>query len=356
MITEKYYQVLCQRLKDIETDQARLKSDSEAKICECEAKYQSIIDTMDVHVSLVDRNFKILWANDKAKAIFGIDMEGRQCCEVYNYSIEPCTESTPCLIRQAFSGGTVHEYETELITTNGKKLYFQGKIQVVAWDEKGRPKAVAKIYKDITEHKQAEEELKDSMLQLRQNLASTIQAMSRTVESRDPYTASHQRRTTEIACDIARLMGLDNQQVDIIRMAGAIHDLGKIAIPTAILSKPGKINQSEFSLIKQHPQTGFNILKGMNLGPVADIVLQHHERMDGSGYPYGLRGDEILLEARVIGVADVLEAMASHRPYRPALGIDQAFDELMNNRGLFYDANVVDAAVELFNDSGYKIH
>lgn len=243
-----------------------------------------------------------------------------------------------------------------MITTNGKKLYFQGNVQVVAWDEKGKPKAVAKIYNDITEHKQAAEDLKDSMLQLRQNLAGTIQAMSRTVESRDPYTASHQRRTTEIACDIARLLGLDKQQVDIIRMAGAIHDLGKIAIPTAILSKPGKINQSEFSLIKQHPLTGFNILKGMDLGPVADIVLQHHERMDGSGYPYGLRGDEILLEARVIGVADVLEAMASHRPYRPALGIDQAFDELINNRGLFYDPDVVDAAAELFNDSGYKIH
>ncbi len=355
MITEKYYKVLCQRLKDIETDQSRLKSDAEAKVHECETKYQSIIDTMDVHVSLVDRNFKILWANDKAKEIFGIDMEGRQCCEVYNYGTESCTESSPCLIRQAFSGGTVQECKTKLVTTNGKKLYFQGKIQVVAWDEEGKPKAVAKIYNDITEHKQTEDELKDSMLQLRQNLSSTIQAMSRTVESRDPYTASHQRRTTDIACDIARLMGLDNQQVDIIRMAGVIHDIGKIAIPAAILSKPGKINQSEFSLIKQHPQTGFNILKGMNLGPVADIVLQHHERMDGSGYPYGLRGDEILLEARVIGVADVIEAMASHRPYRPALGIDQAFDELKKKRGLLYDADVVDASVELFNDSGYTI-
>jgi len=356
VITDKYYQVLCHRLKSIETDQARLKSDAKAEIRDCETKYQSIIDTMNVHVILVDRNFTIIWANDKAKEIFGIDMEGRQCCEVYNFSTEPCTESSPCLVRQAFSAGMVQECETELVTANGKKLYFHGKAQVVAWDEKGRPKTVAKIYNDITDHKQAEEKLKDSMLQLRQNLASSIQAMSRTVESRDPYTASHQRRTTDIACDIARLLGLDKQQVDVIRMAGTIHDLGKIAIPSAILSKPGKINQSEFSLIKQHPQTGFNILKGMNLGTVADIVLQHHERMNGSGYPYGLRGDEILLEARVIGVADVIEAMASHRPYRPALGIDQAFDELICNRGLFYDAEVVDAAVELFSDSGYRIH
>ncbi len=355
MITEKYYKVLCQRLKDIETNQTRIKSDAETKIRQCEARYQSILDTMDVHVSLVDKNFKILWANTKAKEIFGIDMEGRQCCEVYNYGAEPCSESSPCLIRKAFTAGTAQECETELVTTSGRKLYFQGKAKVVSWDEDGRPETVAKIYNDITDHRQAEVELKDSMFQLRQNLARTVQAMSRTVESRDPYTACHQRRTTDIACDIARLMELDKQQVDVIRMAGVIHDLGKIAIPTAILSKPGKLNQSEFSLIKQHPQTGYNILKGMDLGPVADIVVQHHERMNGSGYPYGLRGNDILLEARVIGVADVIEAMASHRPYRPALGIDQAFDELICNRGLFYDPDVVDAAVELFSDSGYRI-
>jgi HD-GYP domain-containing protein (c-di-GMP phosphodiesterase class II) len=140
-------------------------------------------------------------------------------------------------------------------------------------------------------------------------------------------------------------------------MAGVIHDLGKISIPAEILSKPGEINDSEFALIKQHPQTGYEILKGIDFNwPVADIVLQHHERLDGSGYPNNLKEDEILLEARIIGVADVIEAMSSHRPYRPALGIDEAFEEITKNRGKFYDPDVVDASIDLFTKRGYQFN
>jgi len=194
------------------------------------------------------------------------------------------------------------------------------------------------------------------MKQMRKNLNGTIKAIARTVETRDAYTAGHQRRTTEIARAIAFEMGLSKQLIDGIRMAGVIHDLGKISVPAEILSKPGQISKSEMSLIKQHPHAGYEILKGIDFKwPVADIVLQHHERLNGSGYPYNLQGDQILLEARVIGVADVIEAMASHRPYRPALGLDDAFEEITMNRGIMYDPDVVDASIDLFTKKGYQL-
>jgi HD-GYP domain-containing protein (c-di-GMP phosphodiesterase class II) len=258
---------------------------------------------------------------------------------------------------KAFKKGNAKRKSTKMITRDGAKMFFEGTARVVSRDRSGNPTVVVKIYKDITKRMQAQEELRNSMQQLRKNLAGTIQAMARTVESRDAYTAGHQKRTTDIASAIAFEMGLPKETIDGIRMAGVIHDLGKISIPAEILSKPGKINDSEFSLIKQHPQSGFEILKGIDFKwPVADIVLQHHERLNGSGYPYGLQGDDILLEARVIGVADVIEAMASHRPYRPALGIDDAFEEITTNSGVIYDPEVVNAAVDLFTEKGYQLH
>jgi HD-GYP domain-containing protein (c-di-GMP phosphodiesterase class II) len=215
---------------------------------------------------------------------------------------------------------------------------------------------VVKIYKNITGRKRAEEELRRNMKQMRKNLDGTIQAIARTVESRDAYTAGHQRRVTDIAGAVAYEMGLSKQVIDGIRMAGLIHDLGKISVPAEILSKPGQLNETEFSLIKQHPQAGSKILQGIDFNwPVADIVLQHHERINGTGYPHGLKGDGILLEARILGVADVIEAMASHRPYRPALGIDDAFEEITMQRGVLYDPGVVDAAIDLFTKRGYHL-
>jgi putative nucleotidyltransferase with HDIG domain len=240
---------------------------------------------------------------------------------------------------------------------NGSERYFEGHAKVVAWDDNGNPSVAVKVYKDITEQRQAEAELRQSMKMLRRNLAGTIKAIARTVETRDAYTAGHQRKTTEIARAIAFEMGLSKEVIEGIRMGGVIHDLGKISVPAEILSKPGKINDSEYALIKQHAQTGYDILEGIDFKwPVADIVLQHHERLDGSGYPNNLRNDEILLEARVLGVADVIEAMSSHRPYRPALGIDEAFAEIVSNRNILYDPDVVDAAVDLLSKREYQFN
>jgi HD-GYP domain-containing protein (c-di-GMP phosphodiesterase class II) len=200
-------------------------------------------------------------------------------------------------------------------------------------------------------------ELQISLEKLRKAMGWIIQAMSRTIETRDPYTSGHQRRVADLARSIAHEMGLPEDQVDGLRMAGIVHDLGKIAVPAEILSKPTKLSNIELALIKVHPQTSYDILKDIDFPwPVAEIVFQHHERMDGSGYPRGLKGDEIFLEARILMVADVVEAMASHRPYRPALGIDKALEEISQNKGILYDPEVVEVCLRLFRNKGYRFN
>jgi len=192
--------------------------------------------------------------------------------------------------------------------------------------------------------------------QLRDGLQDTVQAIAATVEMRDPYTAGHQRRVAELAAAIAGEMDLPHEQIYAIHLAGIVHDLGKISIPAEILSKPAKLNGIEYSFIKTHPQNGYDILKDIDFPwPIAQMVLQHHERMDGSGYPQGLRGDAILLEARILAVADVVEAIASHRPYRASLGMDAALEEIDSKRGTLYDAAVVDAALRLLRERNYKL-
>ncbi len=190
---------------------------------------------------------------------------------------------------------------------------------------------------------------------LRKALGGTIQAIAATTESRDPYTAGHQRRVTELAVRIGEEMGLEQDRVESIRVTGLMHDIGKISIPAEILSKPTALTEVEQELVRNHPRMAYDILKNIEFPwPVADFVLQHHERIDGSGYPDGLRGDRIHLEARIIAVADVVEAISSHRPYRPALGLDAALEEITENAGRFYDASVVAACVRLFREKGFR--
>lgn len=189
---------------------------------------------------------------------------------------------------------------------------------------------------------------------LRRGLEQSIQTIAATVEARDPYTAGHQRRVGELATAIALELGLPQEQVDGIHFAAIIHDLGKIQIPAEILSKPGKLSEIEYMLIKTHPQTGYDILKEIEFPwPIADIVVQHHERLDGTGYPHGLKGEQILIESRILAVADVVEAIYSHRPYRAALGIESALDEIKRGRGSAFESSVVDACVRLFVEKGF---
>ena len=196
--------------------------------------------------------------------------------------------------------------------------------------------------------------LKQSEAKLRASLFDSISAIAATVEMRDPYTAGHQRRVAEIAKAIAGELGLPEHQVEGIYLASVVHDVGKVRVPAEILSKPGTLTELEFSLIKQHSQAGYDILKEVDFPwPIAQFVLQHHERKDGSGYPQGLKGDDILLEARIISVADVIEAMASHRPYRPGRGIEAALVEISGKRDILYDPAIVDAALRLFREKNF---
>ena len=243
--------------------------------------------------------------------------------------------------------------EPILTARKGQRLLHTRKVCIRGPD--GVTKFLLGISEDITERKLAEEELKQTTDKLRKSLSGTIQAMSLTVETRDPYTAGHQRRVSSLARTIAQEMGLSNDTVDTIRMAGIIHDIGKISVPAEILSKPTKLTDIEFSLIQDHSQTAYDILKDVGLPyPIAEIVLQHHERLDGSGYPQGLKDEQILLEARIISVADVVEAIASHRPYRPGFGIDVALEEIEKNAGVLYDREAVEACVKLFQEKQFS--
>ena len=223
-------------------------------------------------------------------------------------------------------------------------------------DNNFKPKGILTITRDITERKKADAKLKLTLDSLRRAVGTTIQVLVSAVESRDTYTSGHQSRSADLACVIATEIGLDQDKIEGIHMAGIIHDIGKLSIPAEILSKPTKLTELQFSLIKQHSRSGYEMLKNVESPwPLAEIVYQHHERLDGSGYPRNLKGDEILIEARIMAVADVVEAMASHRPYRPTLGIEAALEEIEKNKGILYDKTVADACLKLFREKGYQL-
>jgi putative two-component system response regulator len=224
-------------------------------------------------------------------------------------------------------------------------------------------RALQKAYTDVEaqvrertrELVKAKEERLVALEQVKGTLVQMIEAMVVAIEKRDPYTAGHQKRVSRLSTAIASELGLGPESLEAIHLGGLIHDIGKIYVPAEILSRPGALTDNEFGLIRQHPQVGYDIIERIAFPwPVKEMVLQHHERLDGSGYPAGLRGDAIVLEARIIGVADVVEAMASHRPYRPALGVPAALEELAKKRGSAFDPRVVDATVDLFRTRGFS--
>ena len=210
--------------------------------------------------------------------------------------------------------------------------------------------------RDIAGRKRTEDAIKQNLLRTRKVLEATVHAISSLAEARDPYVAGHQQRVDDLARAIAAEMGLTTDRIEGISIAAAIHDIGKISIPADILGRPTKLTDIEFGFIKTHAQSGYDILKDIEFPwPVARMIIEHHERMNGSGYPNGLAKDNILLESRILAVADVVEAMASHRPYRPPLGIDEALDEITRNKGILYDSEVVDACLRIFQTNNYKI-
>jgi len=251
--------------------------------------------------------------------------------------------------------GVVNNVEAQVYRKDGSIMWTSTNARAVR-DAAGNISCFEGTTEDITPRKLAEEDLKQAVEKLRKNLIGTIRAMSLTVEARDSYTAGHQRRVSNLARAIAQEMGLPKDTIDTIRMAGAIHDIGKISVPAEILVKPGKITGIEMELIKVHAQSGYDILKDVELPyPIAEMVYQHHERLNGSGYPQGLKGKAILIETHILAVADVVEAMASFRPYRPARGIDAALAEIEKNKGILYDEKVAEVCVKLFREKGYQL-
>jgi PAS domain S-box-containing protein len=251
--------------------------------------------------------------------------------------------------------GFVDGFEVEFFKKDGSKFWVVINARTVK-DEQGKILCFEGLIEDITIRKHSDEQLRHALESLKKAVSTTIQVLVSAIESRDPYTSGHQSRSADLACAIATEMGLAQEKIEGIRMAGAIHDIGKLSIPAEILSRPSKLTNLEFSLIKEHSQSGYDILKDVESPwPLAQIVYQHHERMNGSGYPRNLKGNEILMESRILAVADVVEAMASNRPYRPTLGIKAALEEIEKNKGSLYDDNVADACLRLFREKGYQL-
>jgi HD-GYP domain-containing protein (c-di-GMP phosphodiesterase class II) len=221
--------------------------------------------------------------------------------------------------------------------------------------EEGRITGYVHFIFDVTERKKTEARLKDAADQLRQMMDGSIRAIASTLEMRDPYTAGHQRRVADLACAMATEMKMPEDQIEGLRIACYVHDIGKIAVPAEILAKPSKLSEHEFGIIKTHSQFGADVLKEIDfIWPVAEATLQHHERLDGSGYPNHLKAGKIIPEARILAVADVVEAMCSHRPYRPALGIPKALQEIADGRGTRYDTKAVDVCTKLFRKKHFQ--
>ena len=282
------------------------------------------------------------------------------------YGYESAEELIGKSWRVLYDSDFLQRFDQKIMPEFSRKGYWQGDAIGMKKDGTKFPQAVSLtamangglicVVRDITDRKKAEEALKKTLENLRKSFGATIQVMVSAVESRDPYTAGHQLRSANLASAIATEMELPQEKIEGIRMAGSIHDIGKLSVPADILSKPTKLSDIEFSLIKGHSQKGYEMLKDVESPwPLAEIVYQHHERIDGTGYPRNLKGDEILIEARIMAVADVVEAMASHRPYRPALGLHAALEEIENNSGTLYDADAVDACLKLFREKGYRL-
>jgi PAS domain S-box-containing protein len=308
--------------------------------------YSAVLESMSDSVIIVDTHNNIVDLNPSAQNVFG-----RSASKVIGQPVTSVFANWNELLDQNYdiplADGEIILDEVE------KQRNYDLRISPLK-DHKGRLTGRLIVLRDITELKNAER-LQDELAALQRVMNKIIQAMALIVEMKDPYTAGHERRVAKLSAAIAESMGLTPEQIDVIQIAAMIHDIGKINVPAEILSKPGQLNGLEYSLVQTHPQAAYDILKTVDLPwPIAEIVLQHHEKIDGSGYPAGLSGDAILLEAKIIAVADLVEAMTSHRPYRPSTGIDKALKEIMKYKGILYDPQVVDACLKVL-EQGFKL-
>ncbi|RLE20722.1 MAG: hypothetical protein DRJ65_17600 [Acidobacteria bacterium] len=318
---------------------------------EGEDKYRALADNIPIGIyrSLPRKGASLVSANPAMVTMFGYDIDtpGFDTISVDDLYAKP--EDRAVMLETMRSRGAVDNHEVLFKRLDGSTFWGALAARTILGDD-GQIQFIDGTIRDITEAKRAQEDLKATLGALQRTLEGTVSAMASMVELRDPYTSGHQRQVAKLASAIAVDMGLSASQVAAVSLAGAVHDVGKIAIPTEILSKPGAISDIEMELIRTHAQAGHDILSTIESPwPIAEIVLQHHERLDGSGYPSGLKGDAIMLQARIMAVADTVEAMVSHRPYRPAPGVDAAIRALLDGSGILFDPEVVTVCIDLLN-------
>ena len=322
-------------------------------LAESEQKFKALVEQSLIGIYMVDEE-KLIYVNPRAAEIFGYEPEELAEVSLARVIAPEDRELVRNNIRQRTSGDIkTLRYEFRGIRKDGQRIDVgvHGSRTML-----GNRPVVLGVLQDITDRRIQEERVKEYLHRLERSIMSTVQAISHMVDLRDPYTSGHERRVGELAAAIGTELGMNEHQVTGLRVSGGVHDVGKIAVPAEILSKPTRLSAAEFAIVKTHAQQGYEILKDIDFPwPVAETVWQHHERLDGSGYPRGLSGDQISLEARIMAVADVVESMSTHRPYRPALGVEAAFAELNAKSGTLFDPTVVAACIRLFHQKGYRM-
>ena len=328
------------------------RKEAEEELKKSEEKYRNIFENAVMGIYQVTPNGQYLSANPVLSRIHGYNSPEEMIesvADITQLYVDPSRRAE--LKRIINEQGFVKGFEIIMRRRDGS-LHWVSNTSRAVRDEHGTILYYEGTIEDITSRKSAEESVK----QLKQTLLGTLHALSQSIEIREPGITGHHKRVSNLGSAIARAMGLADDMAESIRIAGLVHDIGNMSVPSEILSKPGRLSEMEYNFVKLHPRSGYDILKETGLPyPVAEIVLQHHERMNGSGYPQGLKGKEMLLEARILAVADVVEAMVSPRPYRPARGIDAALEEIRKNKGTLYDAQVVDACLMLFKTKKFQL-
>ncbi|MEW6186165.1 MAG: HD domain-containing phosphohydrolase [Thermodesulfobacteriota bacterium] len=332
----------------------RKRKEAEEALRESEERYRKVVENAHEAVFII-QDERIIFFNSKTGDLFGYRPEDPVPDLYFLDHTHP--EDKPLVLERhhrRLRGEEIPDgYSFRVVDRQGNIKWVEVHSALIKWQ--GKPASLV-FLNDISDRKQAEEKVIEGAEQLRRAMEGIVQAMAATVDVKDPYTAGHQRRVADLARNIALELGLDQGKCEGIHMAGMIHDIGKLSVPAEILSKPTQLSPIEINLIRVHPQAGYDILKGVEFPwPVAQMVLQHHERVNGSGYPNGLKGEVILPEAMILAVADVVEAIASYRPYRPALGIEKALEEIETNQGILYDPAVVGGCLRLFREKGYQL-
>lgn len=341
-------------LKNAESEQQRMVA--QQKLIESEAMLREAQAISHIGSWRWERDEDRIYWSTESFHIFGLEPDDKPHDPNAFIESSVLDEDKPIVkhkLDAAWSGRAEYACEFRIRRPDDSIRWVQGHGKLIV-DNEGKPLRLSGTNLDITEHKEAEIERQEMSSKIERNLIQFVSAITRVLEQRDPYTAGHQFRVANLALAIAKEMGLEEDRCKGLHLAGMMHDLGKISIPAEILSKPGRLNEIEYMMVRMHAEAGYEILKEIDFPwPVADMVRQHHERGNGTGYPLGLKGDDILLEGRILGVADVVEAMSSHRPYRPGLGVDAALEEISKHKGDLYDPIVVETCVRLFREKGF---